>query len=37
MGPVAGCRVGFVDGEYVLNPTVDDMDNLRTDLGNALI
>lgn len=31
MGPVAGCRVGFVDGEYVLNPTVDDMDNLRTD------
>jgi polyribonucleotide nucleotidyltransferase len=30
MGPVAGCRVGFVDGEYVLNPTVDDMDHLRT-------
>ncbi|AUJ62843.1 polyribonucleotide nucleotidyltransferase [Aestuarium zhoushanense] len=30
MGPVAGCRVGFVDGEYVLNPEVDDMQNLRT-------
>ena len=30
MGPVAGCRVGFVDGEYVLNPTVDDMDHLRS-------
>ncbi len=29
MGPVAGCRVGFVDGEYVLNPTVDDMHDLR--------
>ncbi|WP_439139101.1 polyribonucleotide nucleotidyltransferase, partial [Roseicyclus sp.] len=29
MGPIAGCRVGFVDGEYVLNPTVDDMHNLR--------
>ncbi len=29
MGPVAGCRVGFVNGEYVLNPSVDDMDNLR--------
>ena len=29
MGPIAGCRVGFVDGEYVLNPTVDDMQNLR--------
>ena len=23
--------MGFVDGEYILNPTVDDMDNLRTD------
>ncbi|MDK3019895.1 polyribonucleotide nucleotidyltransferase [Pseudodonghicola flavimaris] len=29
MGPIAGCRVGFVDGEYVLNPTVDDMHQLR--------
>ena len=29
MGPIAGCRVGFVDGEYVMNPTVDDMQNLR--------
>ncbi len=29
MGPVGGCRVGFEDGEYILNPTVDDMHNLR--------
>jgi polyribonucleotide nucleotidyltransferase len=29
MGPIAGCRVGFEDGEYVLNPTVDDMHKLR--------
>ncbi|MEZ5686661.1 MAG: polyribonucleotide nucleotidyltransferase [Paracoccaceae bacterium] len=29
MGPIGGCRVGFVDGDYVLNPTVDDMQNLR--------
>lgn len=29
MGPVAAARVGFVDGEYVLNPTVDDMQDLR--------
>jgi polyribonucleotide nucleotidyltransferase len=29
MGPIAGCRVGFEDGEYVLNPTVDDMQGLR--------
>ncbi|MEW2911853.1 polyribonucleotide nucleotidyltransferase [Leisingera sp. JC11] len=29
MGPIAGARVGYVDGEYVLNPTVDDMQDLR--------
>ncbi len=29
MGPIAGCRVGLVDGDYVLNPTVDDMQDLR--------
>ena len=30
MGPIAGCRVGFANGEYVLNPSVDDMQNLRS-------
>ena len=29
MGPIAGCRVGYVDGEYVLNPDVEDMQDLR--------
>ena len=29
MGPIANCRVGFVDGKYVLNPSVDDMHELR--------
>ena len=29
MGPIAGARVGYEDGEYVLNPTVDDMQDLR--------
>lgn len=29
MGPIAGCRVGYADGEYVLNPEVDDMHELR--------
>ncbi len=29
MGPIAGARVGFEDGDYVLNPTVDDMQDLR--------
>ncbi len=29
MGPIAGCRVGYVGGEYVLNPEVEDMNTLR--------
>ena len=28
-GPIGACRVGFVNGEYVLNPSVDDMHKLR--------
>ena len=31
MGPIAGCRVGYEGGDYVLNPTVDDMQDLRQD------
>ncbi|MEO0990728.1 MAG: polyribonucleotide nucleotidyltransferase [Pseudomonadota bacterium] len=29
MGPIAGCRVGYTDGEYVLNPEIEDMHLLR--------
>jgi polyribonucleotide nucleotidyltransferase len=29
MGPIGAARVGFSNGEYVLNPDVADMDNLR--------
>ncbi len=29
MGPIACARVGFEDGDYVLNPTVDDMHDLK--------
>jgi polyribonucleotide nucleotidyltransferase len=29
MGPIGGCRVGFVQGEYFLNPSIDDMHDLR--------
>ncbi|MBT6099538.1 MAG: polyribonucleotide nucleotidyltransferase [Marinovum sp.] len=36
MGPIAGCRVGYTDGEFVLNPTVDDMDDLRIDPDQRL-
>ncbi len=32
MGPIAGARVGFVDGEYVLNPTIDELKESRMDL-----
>jgi len=29
MGPIGACRVGFEDGDYILNPEIDDMQNLR--------
>jgi len=29
MGPIGAARVGFVDGNYVLNPAMDDMTKLR--------
>jgi polyribonucleotide nucleotidyltransferase len=32
MGPIAAARVGFVNGEYVLNPTTDEMKDSRMDL-----
>ena len=35
-GPIAGCRVGYEDGEYVLNPTVDDMHALRNNPDQRL-
>ncbi|MFN3576893.1 MAG: polyribonucleotide nucleotidyltransferase [Tabrizicola sp.] len=28
-GPIGAARVGFVDGKYVLNPSMDDMTQLR--------
>jgi polyribonucleotide nucleotidyltransferase len=30
MGPIGAARVGFSNGEYVLNPDVADMDSLRS-------
>ncbi|WP_342359912.1 polyribonucleotide nucleotidyltransferase [Terrarubrum flagellatum] len=32
MGPVGGARVGYVDGQYVLNPTLDQMKDATLDL-----
>src|ERR1700691_4341135 len=32
MGPIAGARVGYIDGQYVLNPKIDDLKNSALDL-----
>ncbi len=32
MGPVGAARVGYINGEYVLNPTNDEMKNSKLDL-----
>ncbi len=32
MGPIGGARVGFIEGEYVLNPHVDEMPESKLDL-----
>ncbi|WP_374574975.1 polyribonucleotide nucleotidyltransferase [Phenylobacterium sp.] len=32
MGPIGGARVGFINGEYVLNPTLDEMKESDMDL-----
>ncbi len=32
MGPVGAARVGFIDGEYVLNPTVEEVKESNLDL-----
>ncbi|MBT6094214.1 MAG: polyribonucleotide nucleotidyltransferase, partial [Rhodospirillaceae bacterium] len=31
-GPIGGCRVGYIDGEYVLNPPLDIMPDTILDL-----
>src|SRR6056297_2126399 len=36
MGPIAGCRVGYSDGDYILNPEVEDMNQLRNNPGQRL-
>ena len=34
-GPIAAARIGWIDGEYVLNPTVDQIDSSELDLVMA--
>ncbi len=35
MGPIGAVRVGYIDGEYVINPTVSQMENSTLDLTVA--
>ncbi|MGH7028922.1 MAG: polyribonucleotide nucleotidyltransferase, partial [Stellaceae bacterium] len=32
LGPIAGARVGYIDGDYVLNPTLAELPRSRLDL-----
>ncbi len=32
MGPIGGARVGYINGEYVLNPNIDEMPESKLDL-----
>src|SRR6201999_660277 len=32
MGPIGAARVGYIDGEYRLNPFIDDMPSSKLDL-----
>ena len=32
LGPIGGARVGFIDGQYVLNPMLDDLPRSQLDL-----
>lgn len=35
MGPVGACRVGYKDGQYLLNPTMQEMEGSTLDLVTA--
>ena len=35
MGPIAGVKVGYVDGEYIINPTVEELEKSELDLTVA--
>jgi len=35
MGPIAAARVGYIDGQYVVNPSVDQMPDTKLDLVMA--
>jgi polyribonucleotide nucleotidyltransferase len=32
LGPIAGCRIGYINGEYVLNPTITQLEESSLEL-----
>ena len=32
LGPIGGCRIGYVNGDYTLNPQLDEIPNTKLDL-----
>src|ERR1700722_19123138 len=32
LGPIGGCRVGYINGQYVLNPKIDELESSALDL-----
>ncbi len=36
LGPIGGARVGYKNGDYVLNPSIDDMENIRSNPDQSL-
>ena len=35
LGPIAGVKVGYIDGEYIINPTVEELEKSSLDLTVA--
>ena len=35
MGPIAGVKVGYINGEYIINPTVEELEKSELDLTVA--
>ena len=35
LGPIGGCRVGYINGEYVLNPPIDETARPATSIWSS--
>ena len=36
MGPIGAARIGYVDGEFVVNPTADQMADIRAEMASVM-